>query len=122
MGVRIKVIKGTNFREFHNWPLNREWPLNTGSTVFTASEQSPFLNLQDICRIWAVSNFHYFVTEFHNGIYAVFPWSIDKNSKRYLHVWILWVNVAAIVYTFFPLLKNAIVESYSVNYLLQEIY
>ena len=37
--VSITVIKGRNFRDFDNWPLNRGWPLNTvplntGSTVF----------------------------------------------------------------------------------------
>ena len=28
--VKITVIKGSNFRDFDNWPLNRRWPLNTG--------------------------------------------------------------------------------------------
>ena len=37
--VKITVIKGSNFRDFDNWPLNRGWPLNTGplntgSTVY----------------------------------------------------------------------------------------
>ena len=32
--VKITVIKGSNFQDFDNWPLNRGWPLNTGSIVF----------------------------------------------------------------------------------------
>ena len=31
--VKITVIKGSNFRDYDNWPFNRGWPLTTGSTV-----------------------------------------------------------------------------------------
>ena len=31
--VKIAVIKGSNFRGFDNWPLNRGWPLNTGPLI-----------------------------------------------------------------------------------------
>ena len=50
--VKITVIKGSNFRDFDNWPLNRGWPLNTGSTVFWMAHElhSNFFDLKSATK------------------------------------------------------------------------
>ena len=76
--VKITVIKGSNFRDFDNWPLNRGWPLNTGPLNTGSTVVSCFGSLLGLKNIYFVASLAY--KFYRRFIEALYPFQLSRRT------------------------------------------